>query len=249
MKSITILIIFLFTSLQFANAENNFVSGIEKAHKKDEFLSKKAVSFDINIFFGGNKAFKGKVTTLTDSTKIRMDLDNGVSLVFDGEKVYQTPSDAEYERARFDIFTWSYFFLFPYKLSDPGTVWNDYENNKLADQSFDAQKLTFADDVGDSPDDWYIVYAEPETNVIKYSSYIVTFFASKEEAEKDPHAIEFSKYEEVDGIPISKRWEFWGWTEEKGITDKLGYADLTNVEFVDVKNEFFSKPENSKIIE
>lgn len=249
MKSIFLLLVLTLTGLEFASAENHFVSKIESAHKKEEFLSKKTVSFDIDIFFGENQAFKGKVTTLTDSTKIRMDMENGVSLIFDGEKVYQTPPDVEDARMRFHIFTWSYFFLFPYKLSDPGTLWNEYENNKLADKSFDTQKLTFEKGVGDSPDDWYIVYADPETNVLKYSSYIVTFFESKEEAEKDPHAIEYSNYKEIKGIPISTHWEFWGWTEKKGLTDNLGYADLTNIEFVDVEADFFSKPENSKIIE
>ena len=81
------------------------------------------------------------------------------------KKVYQTPADIDDVRNRFYIFTWSYFFLFPYKLGDPGTVWESYENNKLADKIFDTQKLTFKNDVGDSPDDWYIVYADPKSNV------------------------------------------------------------------------------------
>ncbi len=249
MKSILLLIVFVFSSFQLASAENSFVSEIESSHKKEQFLSKKAVSFDMDIFFGGNQAFKGKVTMLTDSTKIRMDMKDGVSLIYDGEKVYQTPSDAKVERARFGIFTWSYFFLFPYKLDDPGTIWQDYEDNKLNGKTYKTQKLTFDKGIGDSPEDWYIVYADPNSNVIRYSAYIVTFLQSKEEAEKDPHAIEYSKYKEVDGIPISTRWEFWGWREDKGLTDNLGYADLTNIEFVDVEPGFFSKPENSKIVE
>ena len=249
MKSFILLTIFIFTGIQFAEAKNEFIPLIEKAHMKKDFLSKKAVSFDIEIFFGDKQMFKGEITTLTNSGKTRIDMADGVSLIYDGKEVYQTPPDVEDAMMRFHMFTWSYFFLLPYKLSDPGTVWKDYENNKLAEKTFNTQKLTFKDDIGDSPDDWYIVYADPETNVIKYSAYIVTYFASKEEAEKDPHAIEYSGYKEFDGIPISTEWIFWGWREDKGLTEKIGNANLTNIKFVDVEDEIFSKPENSKIIE
>ncbi|MGH7884157.1 MAG: DUF6503 family protein [Thermodesulfobacteriota bacterium] len=248
-KTILLLSILIFSGLNNANSTNSFVSEIESAHKKEEFLSKKAISFDIDVFFGGNQAFKGKVTMLTNSTRIRMDMEDGVSLIYDGDKVYQTPSEAEVKGARFGIFTWSYFFLFPYKLSDPGTIWQDYENNKLNGKPYKTQKLTFDKGVGDSPDDWYIVYADTDSNIVKYSAYIVTLFQAKEEAEKDPHAIEYSNYQVVDGIPISTRWEFWGWKNDKGLTDNLGYADLTNIQFINVEPGFFSKPENSKIIE
>ena len=73
------------------NAENHFVSMIESAHKKKEFLLEKAVSFDLDLYFGGNSAFKGKVTMLTNSSKIRMDMEDGVSLVFDGKKSLSNP--------------------------------------------------------------------------------------------------------------------------------------------------------------
>lgn len=248
-KYLLFLSVFIFTATGIATPDSSLIKDIESAHKKEEFLSKEAVSFDINIIFGGNKAFNGKMTMLTNSTKIKMESDDGTTVIYDGSKVYQTPSDAEYDRARFDIFTWSYFFLFPYKLSDPGTIINDYTDNKLDQATYNTLKLSFEKGVGDSPDDWYIIYADPESNVINYSAYIVTFSQPKNEAEKDPHAIEFSKYEEVDGIPISTKWIFWGWREDKGLTDKLGHANLNNIKFVEVEDEFFSKPENSKIIE
>ena len=84
---------------------------------------------------------------------------------------------------------------------------------------------------------------------IKYASYIVTYFLSKEEAEKDPHAIEYSGYKDADGIPISTKWIFWGWKEDKGLTDKLGHANLTNIEFIDIEPDLFSRPQKAKVLE
>lgn len=232
-----------------ASAADNIVESIENAHKKQEFLLKEAVSFDLDITFGGNKAFEGKITTLTDSTKILMETDNGITLIYDGTNVYQTPADKEYERARFDIFTWSYFFLFPYKLNDPGTVWKDYGIKNLDGKDFKSGKLSFEKGIGDSPDDWYVVYADPESDIIRYSAYIVTYFESQDKAEKDPHAIEYSDYVDVNGIPISTEWKFRGWKKDEGLTKELGHAKVSNVEFIEVEPDLFKKPENAKLVE
>lgn len=250
MKNVFIILCAFIFTLNIASAENTFTNYIEEAHKKGEFLSYKAISFDLEIFFGENSILSGKITTLTDSTKTRLDIENGTSLIYDGDRVYLTPSDTDYERARFDMFTWSYFFLFPYKLSDPGTIWNEYENSDLNGKQYNTQKLSFENGIGDSPDDWYIVYSDNGTNLIKYSAYIVTFTKSKQEAEKDPHAIEYTDYNKINGIPISTRWVFWGWDKEKGLTEKIGYASIENINFIEeIEKNFFSEPENSRVIE
>lgn len=250
MKKLSLIAMFLLLSVTHVTfAENSMVSSIEEAHKKEKFLSVKAVSFNLNVIFGGNKAFAGKITTLTDSTKIKMETDSGTILIYDGENVYQTPADKEYQKARFDIFTWSYFFLFPYKLSDPGTVWKDYGIKKMNGKDFKSGKLSFEKGTGDTPDDWYVVYTEPESNLIKYSAYIVTYFESRDKAEKDPHAIEYYNYVDVGGIPISTDWKFWGWNKDEGLTKELGFAQISNIEFKEPELAFFKKPDNSKLVE
>lgn len=49
--------------------------------------------------------------------------ENGTVAVFDGAKVWVTPKKNNNAKARFDIFTWQYFFMAPFKLSDKGTNW------------------------------------------------------------------------------------------------------------------------------
>lgn len=101
-----------------------YIKNIETAHKKDAFLNHKVVSFYANISFGGKQHLEGKITMLTNSTKIRIDKKDNSKLIYTGEKVFLCPEDAKEAGARFDMFTWTYFFGFPYKLSDPGTNGN-----------------------------------------------------------------------------------------------------------------------------
>ena len=219
---------------------NAFVSNLEAAHHLVDFKSHDAVQFDLSLFFGGKQRLLGKVTLATDSGKARIDLDDTTSMIVDGQTVYYTPS-MNPRRVRFDAYTWSYFFLLPYKLSDPGTRWTDYPDKQLNGKAYEVQQLEFEAGTGDAPDDWYIVYADSNTNLIHAAAYIVTVGKSREEAEEDPHAIVYGDYTMVEGVPIARSWTFTGYTKADGLTDTLGSAQLTDLKFVDdLPDDFYS---------
>ncbi|MBW1298814.1 DUF6503 family protein [Aquimarina litoralis] len=230
---------------------DHFIQGIEKAHKKERFLNHKAVSFDIKIIFNGKEHLEGKITMLTNSTKIKIDKKDGSQLVYDGENVYLQPADANDQGARFDMFTWTYFFGLPYKLSDPGTKWEMQEDRVLNNITHSTAKLTFEAGIGDAPDDWYVVYADPVAKSLQAAAYIVTFGNDGDisKAEADPHAIHYKDFKTIDQIPFATKWEFYGWTSEKGMTDQLGEATISNIAFIENEGNLFDDPENSKIIE
>jgi hypothetical protein len=58
-------------------------------------------------------------------------------------------------------------FPFPHKLSDPGTIWNEYDNKEKDATNYLTEKLTFKSGTGDAPDDWYVVYADKKTNLLE----------------------------------------------------------------------------------
>ncbi|MGH1335262.1 MAG: DUF6503 family protein [Aureispira sp.] len=222
---------------------NPYVAAVEEAHQRKAFLAKEAIKFDIVLEFGGAERLNGTVTTLTNSTKVRIDYKNGQSLLCDGDKVFAVDAENSASK-RFAVYTWSYFFLFPYKLSDEGTKWAAYEQSNLKDKAYLTQKLTFEAGTGDDPDDWYITYANPENNLIEVAAYIVTAGGTaQEEAEKDPHAVSYGNYQDIDGIPIAHEWKFWGWKPDTGLTDQLGAATLSNIQFVTADPELFEMPE------
>jgi hypothetical protein len=223
-----------------SNEENlKFTDKVENAHHKQDFLAKEAVQFNLKLEFGGKERMDAKFTTLTNSTEGVIEFKNGSKIIFNKDKVYYSATIPYEESVRFDAFTWSYFFLFPYKLSDPGTIWNAYANKEKDLENYNTEKLTFKSGTGDAPDDWYVVYANKKTNLLEKAAYIVSVKAGKEEAEKDPHAIQYLDYKTVDGIPMATKWVFWGWEDGKGLTNELGSATLSDIKFVKVDADYF----------
>lgn len=226
----------------------SFSENIEEAHNKTAFMMKEAVSFDINLKFGGNTRLEGTVNMTTNSSKVRLDKADGSVLVFDGENVYINPSSAKTEGARFDIFTWHYFFAMPFKLTDPGTVWEELESKTIDSIEYETAKLSFEPNVGDSPDDWYVIYKDSKTNRLKAAAYIVTFGKEQEKAEEDPHAIVYSDYKSVENVEIATKWSFHNWDSQDGVGEKLGEATISNINFFSPENDFFEAPENSETL-
>jgi len=225
-----------------------FAKGIESAHNKADWNTKRAVSFDIALSFGGEERLNGKVTTLTNSSKIRIDKKSGTQLIYDGKEVYLCPENADAKRARFDMFTWQYFFSIPFKLTDPGTKCESMETVDLNGNPYDVGKLSFENNVGDAPDDWYVVYQERKSGLLHAAAYIVTFGTAQDKAEENPHAIVYSDYKVVDGIPVATKWSFHNWSKTTGFGDKIGEATITNVVFFEAEDKLFEEPKNSLVI-
>ncbi|MGD1845139.1 MAG: hypothetical protein ACFB10_07070 [Salibacteraceae bacterium] len=220
----------------------------EKAHHKSTFMDKGMVAYDLVLTFGGKERFRGRIWQTTEGSRIRLEEEGGRILVYKDAEVRMQPMEAKSAGARFDVLTWPYFFAFPYKLSDPGTFWGEFASKRLMDKQWLSGRLSFASGTGDSPDDWYQTYFDPETHQVKAAAYIVTFGQSAEAASEDPHAVVYEDYQEVDGVPIAHRWLFYGWREKEGLTDQLGEAFVSNVEFAAVNEDKFVLRENFQVI-
>ncbi len=225
-----------------------FTQKIEEIHKKEAYLNHKAVSFDIDIKFGGKDYLTGTLTQLTDGTKIRLDNKNNTKVIYNSEEVFICPKNAEIGGSRFDIFTWSYFFNLPYKLNDPGTIWSSPLKRPLNGSLHQTEKLSFTPGTGDAPDDWYVVYKNQIDHTLAGTAYIVSFGKDLATAEKEPHAIKYNNYQNVDGIPISKKWTFHNWNDKEGYGDQIGEVTISNVKFLNAENSLFAKPEDSKVV-
>lgn len=232
------------TSPSEAPPADPLIAPLEAAHQRARFLEREAIQFDLLLRFGGKERINATFTLATNSTQARIQLRDSSEIIVRGNQSYHSPEHPQPARVRFDAYTWSYFFLFPYKLSDPGTQWAVYPDSTLNERPYLARKVTFNPGTGDAPDDWYIAYARPDRSLIEVAAYIVTAGQSQEAAEKDPHAIEYLDYTEVDGVPIASRWKFWGWRSTEGLTQELGSAELSNIRFVDPADNFFNPPSN-----
>ncbi len=229
---------------------NEFVATLEEAHSTEEVLSNNAISFDLRLVFGGREAFNGTVTSRTDSGKIKLKRkSDGAEVIFDGEKYFIIPDTAKWRGARSSIFTWQYFFMAPYKLNDPGTKWELTGEKLISGQPHKTGKLSFEAGTGDAPDDWYLIYQNPQDSTMAGMAYIVTGGGtSQEEAEKNAHAIYYRDYQELsNGISISSNWDFYNWNKEEGFNGKpIGTAAVSNVRLLKEEGDVFELPKGAK---
>ena len=226
----------------------DFISLIEKAHNNKAFMSHKAITFDIEIQWGGKLTLKATVTSQTNSGKIKLSFENGTNVYFDGTNVFMYPASVDYKRARFDVLTWHYFFFAPFKLRDKGvTVTADIDRMNDG-RAYPTAKMTFATGTGDSPNDWYILYRNPQTNQLDGMSYIVTY-GGKKPTEATPNAITYHDWTTLNGVKFPTKWQFTDWNEAKGFTKIRGEAAIKNIRWVENTEGVFDIPKESKKIE
>lgn len=225
----------------------NFAVPIEKAHGGEAWDAQSAVAADIRVEFGGNLMIDGRMITDTPVGQTRFELADGTVLVFDGKDAFTAPADSKFQGTRFHVLTWPYFLAAPMKLDDPGAHLEALGKRPFRDgKSLDAARLTFGDGVGDSPDDWYVVYRDDDGQLAGMA-YIVTFGKSAEEAEKEPHAITYHDYKKVDGVSLATRWTFWNWNEKDGLVgEPIGKVTLDNIQFVEPAADAFKGPKDAR---
>lgn len=216
----------------------DFVSNMEVAHQKSKLLQNGIVCFNLDMTFGSSNS-KMKIFTTPTSSAIRVDKkDDASTIMFNGE-IFTDADSSSWRREKFGIFTYQYFFMAPFKFSDKGTVWQKMSDMEIDGEITNRAKLTFESGTGDAPNDWYIVHSDPVTHQVKYIGYIVTGGGTTiEEAEKNAHAIKYSNYIDVDGIPFASKWEFFKYNKIEGLGEKIGEGIIKNVELMDVVDQF-----------
>ncbi|MEO1087612.1 MAG: hypothetical protein AAFY88_25540, partial [Acidobacteriota bacterium] len=208
---------------------------VEAAHGGETWDQQAALEAYITVEFGGQRMITGKMLTDTPVGKTRFDLTDGTTLIFDGDTAWKAPADSPFQGTRFHVLTWPYFVAAAMKLDDPGTHLEDLgELPFRGGRTLPATRLTFGDGVGDSPDDWYILYTHPKSHRLEAMAYIVTFGKDADAAAAaEPSAIVYGDYVDVDGVQIPTQWQFFKWDPERGILgEQIGEATLSQPRFV-----------------
>ncbi len=227
----------------------SFAQPIGTAHGLTAWQTRKALQAHLTVQFGDKIYLQCTMLFDTPVGKARLELTDGTLLIFDGKEAWVSPADAAVESARFDLLTWPYFLAAPMKLRDPGTQLLELGPLPLQGRPTLAAKLSFDKGVGDSPDDWYVLYRDAHSHRLAAMAYIVTYGGKDvQEAEKEPHAITYEGYQTVDGVLISTRWKFWLWDANQGIHGQpLGRANLSQVQFVDPSPDMFHRPADARL--
>jgi len=223
-------------------AELPLPEAVEAAHG-GSLYGRDALEVDLALVFGGAERFRGRMLFEPSSGRARIELENGALAVFDGARAWVAPDLEAFPRARFHLLTWSYFLAAPWKLGDPGVRLDAARPSTLEGEPTRSARMTFGEGVGDSPDDWYVVYVDPSTHELRGLAYIVTYGTGVEEAEREPHVALYRSFQEVDGLRMPERIEIWNWSEEEGVVGEvLGSATFLEPRLVEPTAGVFEAP-------
>jgi hypothetical protein len=222
---------------------------LSAAHGGAAWHQARALEADLTIDFGGQRVIEGQLLAETTGGRVRLSLANGTVIGFDGREIWTTPADSAFPGARFHALTWSYFLTAPFKVGDPGTQLEELGAIPFTNgETRPAARLTFGAGVGDSPEDWYVLYRDPVSGRLAAMAYIVTFGKTRAEGEKEPHGILYQEETTVGGVTLATRWVFSNWSREAGFQGApLGGGQLSNLKFVEPAADAFSKPADSRL--
>ena len=171
----------------------------------------------------------------------------GYTIGFDGSDAWVSPAEAEFKgSARFYHNLYFYFYAMPFVLSDPGISYSDAPALSYEGKDYPGIKISYGDGVGDSPEDNYILYYDPETYQMAWLAYTVTFRTQEESTSYS--LIRYPEWQNVNGLrlPATLNWM----TYENGEVGEV----RNEVKFVNVRldqgrpaTRMFAKPTDARV--
>ncbi len=131
---------------------------------------------------------------------------------WDGEKAWSENWALPYP-PRFLALLNYYFLNLPWLSKDPGLNLPKPETDPIFDDptEYITVRITFDPGVGDTPDDYYKIYVDPETYLLKATEYIVTYRALLPEGvDSSPaHLLVFDEYDTVGGLVVPTHYTIY----------------------------------------
>lgn len=148
------------------------------------------------------------------------------------------------ERARFYHNLMFYFYTMPFILADTGIMYSEVVALEKDGISYPGLKIAYKANVGDSPDDEYILYYHPETKKMEWLAYTVT--RGQGSKSTDFHFIKYNKWQDVNGLLLPEEL-IWYKSEDNLPTEARGEPRVfTNVD-IDASHmgaDYYMIPDN-----
>ena len=186
------------------------------------------------------------------------DLKNRKSLIempkhtigFNGEAVWLKNKDtATYKgNPRFYYNLMFYFYAMPFVLADDGIMYEDVAALEFEGKSYPGIKISYQSGVGESPEDEYILYYDPDTHKMEWLGYTVTYFSKEKSIEF--HFIRYSGWQSIEGFILPETLT-WFKYENNQPTEKRNDLLFTDIK-ISKENpnvNLFEAPEGAQIID
>ena len=191
---------------------------------------------------------KGDEYTVTNLKNRRIRLESPAQVIgFDGKEVWISPDTLKTDRARFYHNLFFYFYSMPFVVGDKGAYYEDVPEKVLNEKLYKGVKVSYGDGIGDSPDDNYIIWYDPETFKMEWLMYTVTYRTG--EPSDRYSLIKYDDWKDFNGLLLPS---FLQWYQYDGETVGEPRGDGTRFTEIQIAEEMpdnvlFEMPENAAI--
>lgn len=176
--------------------------------------------------------------------------DPEVTYGWDGQQAWISDTSADPGTSvRFWALTPYYFEGLPFVLADEGINYELLEPTEWQGITYDLVKITYGENVGDAPDDYYVIYVNPRTKLVDALRYIVSYRGFFEEGKHLPEKLmTITEKDVVDGITLAKTYEtrWWNGGEPSEVNTRV---DVSEIEFrPETSMDIFKMPTGAGVI-
>ncbi|MGE9271320.1 MAG: hypothetical protein ACQKBU_11005 [Verrucomicrobiales bacterium] len=161
----------------------------------------------------------------------------------DGED-WIRPADAEFSPPpRFWALTPFYFIGIPFVFNDESARFEELpEPMEFEGKEYTQIKVTYTQDAGDSPDDYYVLLIDPQSKLTRGAYYIVTSPLVYPDQPAPAKFITLDDLQDIDGVLLASGHRTFA-MEDGQIADQMRYTDVEGVKFLPKDSVDLSIPE------
>lgn len=207
------------TNTSFARAQSEasrkIIAAMISAHGgMEKWRATPTVSFEDHYLpVGAQQPRVSQITVEQGRRRAYLDFpDANASIAWDGKQAWSENWQAPVP-PRFIALLNYYFLNLPWLTMDPGVNLGEPGKAKLWDDptEYITVKMTFQAGVGDTPDDYFVLYIDPKSHRLKACEYIVTYAAILPSgvAATPPHVLVYEELTAVDGLMVPTRYSIF----------------------------------------
>ncbi|MCW5521024.1 hypothetical protein J1N09_14335 [Aureitalea sp. L0-47] len=212
-----------------------------RAHGRiDQWIDMRSLTFDM---LNQNKVETHTISLKDRRTKIEAEQ---WAIGFDGNEVWKLEQSQNAYRGD-PVFYYNlmfYFYAMPFVLADEGIIYEELKATELEGEVFEGIRISYNEGVGNSSKDEYILYYHPETHMMTWLAYTVTY--NDDQPNKDWRYIKYSEWQEVNGLKLPKTLTWYTIQDGKPIQAR-NYRNFENVTLseTEINDSFFEMPEGA----